>query len=89
MLTVAAPLDFNQNNLKYGLAYYAQKRQFGSVFYTDSNELAIREADESSSAIRYLLRPEFDATSLRSKPYYLWLYLRRTALALSYLGWEY
>lgn len=84
----AVPIDPDQNNLKFGLACYARARAEGALPADTRSQLAARRADESSSAIRALLAVEVDGKALRGRPYYLWSYLRRTVLALSYLDWE-
>jgi hypothetical protein len=81
-------VDSDQNNLKYGLAAYAKRRSQGLLSKVELNELTFRKSDESSSAIRYLLDPALETAGLSTQPYYLWTYLRRTILALSFLDWD-
>jgi hypothetical protein len=91
-------LDLDQNNLKFGLAYYAHKCRGSSsdvvgnkIGVSESEflrELANRNADESSAAVRMILNPEFDPGTLQKLPYYLWVYLRRTLLAPTFMNWE-
>lgn len=78
----------DQNNVKYGFACYAKRRSHGSLSQAEANGLTLRNADEGSAAIRHLLSSAFDGGSLRANPYYLWTYLKRTILALSFLDWD-
>jgi hypothetical protein len=82
------PVDLDQNNLKFGLACYAKRRAGHSLSGGERAELGLRLADESSSVIREILGVECDGSSLRTRPFYAWTYLRRTVLALHYLDWE-
>jgi hypothetical protein len=84
----ALEIDLDQSNLKFGLACYAKWRANGTLTPEEQAGLAARNADESSAAIRALLTPSVDRTAMRTHPYYIWSYLRRTVLALDYLDWE-
>jgi hypothetical protein len=81
-------VDPDQNNLKYGLSCYARRKN-GSISAEEAKELALRNSDENSSPIRFLLGPDCDVGVLARNPYFMWVYLRRTILALNYLDWEY